>query len=162
MKKEYFIKISLIRFQIIYSFHNNQVKINEINIVSEIKKEEITPNPVIQELIDNLIKALEGKKTQIPNYYFDFGNLTEKEIKVLKTLRKIPCGKTISYSELGEKAGLKKNSSRFVGNVMAKNPFPIIFPCHRVIKKSGKIGNYTGGIEIKKYLLKIENSSFKL
>ena len=85
----------------------------------------------------------------------DLSSYTNTEIKVYKNLQKINPGKTISYKELGEKSGLKK-AARFIGNTMAKNNFPIIIPCHRVIKSNGDMGHFSGGVHIKKYLLELE------
>ena len=82
--------------------------------------------------------------------------------KVLKTLfNKIEIGSTISYKNLAKLAG-NLNASRAVGSVMRKNPICLIIPCHRVIKTTGNdIGNYTGGVEIKDWLLKYEKKTFK-
>lgn len=75
--------------------------------------------------------------------------------QILRTLQTVPFGKTISYQELGEKAGYPR-AARAVGRVMSHNPFPIVIPCHRVLRKDGALGGYTGGIDIKKKLLKVE------
>jgi methylated-DNA-[protein]-cysteine S-methyltransferase len=88
----------------------------------------------------------------------DLSGFTRKEIAVYGELLKVPPGKTISYQRLAEKAGIP-SGGRFVGNAMAKNMFPIIIPCHRVVLASGAIGNYSGGIGIKKFLLGHEGSA---
>ncbi|NOY76871.1 MAG: methylated-DNA--[protein]-cysteine S-methyltransferase [Calditrichaeota bacterium] len=75
--------------------------------------------------------------------------------RVLRTLQKIPFGETISYQGLAEKAGYPK-AARAVGGVMRRNPFPILIPCHRVLRKGGGLGGYTGGIDLKIRLLRIE------
>jgi O-6-methylguanine DNA methyltransferase len=85
----------------------------------------------------------------------DLSDFTPKEIAVYRELLKIPSGKAISYLKLSEKAGIP-SGARFVGNAMAGNAFPIIIPCHRVIKSGGAIGNYSGGIGIKEFLLRHE------
>ena len=64
--------------------------------------------------------------------------------KVLKNLKEVPFGSTVTYKELAEISGNSK-SSRAVGQVMGKNPLPLLYPCHRVINSSGKIGNYMHG-----------------
>ena len=86
----------------------------------------------------------------------DLSEFTQKEIAVYRELLNVPLGKTISYHKLSEKAGIP-SGARFVGNTMAKNMFPIIIPCHRVIKSGGAIGNYSGGIWIKESLLNHES-----
>lgn len=85
----------------------------------------------------------------------DISSYTEKEQHVLKTLIKIPMGRTISYGDLAKKSGFGK-AARFVGSTMAKNNFPIFIPCHRVIKSDGRIGNYSAGADIKRFLLEFE------
>lgn len=77
--------------------------------------------------------------------------------KVVKVCKAIPLGKTITYSQLAKKAGFPK-AARAVGNILAKNPLPLIVPCHRVIRADGKIGNFSapGGSKTKKKMLELE------
>jgi len=71
----------------------------------------------------------------------------------------VPYGTTISYNELGVISGYQ-NSSRAVGSVMSKNPWPILVPCHRVIASNGDVGNYSGngGQMTKLRLIKMEKN----
>ncbi len=75
---------------------------------------------------------------------------------VWQELCKIPFGQTASYGEIAERIGNPK-ACRAVGLANAKNPLPIIVPCHRVIGKDGSLTGFGGGLEIKKQLLDIEN-----
>lgn len=75
--------------------------------------------------------------------------------KVLKIVRKIPEGKTMTYKEAARMAG-RPNAYRAVGNILNKNYDPRI-SCHRVIRSDGKIGGYNRGAAIKKSLLEKEN-----
>lgn len=75
---------------------------------------------------------------------------------VLKVVKKIPSGKTMTYKEVAELAGSSR-AWRAVGNILNKNKNPQI-PCHRVIRRDGKIGGYNKGIEKKKRLLKKEGA----
>lgn len=75
--------------------------------------------------------------------------------RVWGELCKIPYGKTVSYQDLAEKTGNPK-AQRAVGSANGKNPIIIIIPCHRIISKSGKIGGYSCGVDVKRYLLKSE------
>lgn len=79
--------------------------------------------------------------------------------KVYKALCKIPAGKTITYAELARRAG-SPGAARAVGQAMAKNPFPIVIPCHRVVAGNGKLGGYSGrgGVAIKRALLALEGA----
>jgi len=81
--------------------------------------------------------------------------VTPFQKKVLTTLRRVPYGETISYGELAEKIGTPK-ASRAVGQANAKNPIPIVIPCHRVIGSNGKLTGFGGGIAVKKALLDLE------
>lgn len=77
------------------------------------------------------------------------------QIRVWEELRKIPYGKTISYSELATAIG-KPQAARAVGNANGSNQLAIIIPCHRVIHANGGLGGYNGGITRKPKLLAIE------
>jgi methylated-DNA-[protein]-cysteine S-methyltransferase len=74
---------------------------------------------------------------------------------VLEKLREVPRGETVSYGELAARAGNPK-ASRAVGTACARNPIPIVVPCHRVLPSTGKLGNYAGGPERKRTLLALE------
>lgn len=79
--------------------------------------------------------------------------------RVYNELIKIPYGSTISYQQLAKRAGNIK-ASRAAGNANGKNPIAIIVPCHRVIAKDGTIGGYSGGLDTKRKLLKLEGLNF--
>jgi len=93
---------------------------------------------------------------KIGKVLLDMSGYTEKEIQVYKELIQVKPGKRISYGALAEKSDIP-SGARFIGNTMAKNRFPVIIPCHRVIKSDGSIGNYTGGFHIKTFLLDHES-----
>jgi len=80
--------------------------------------------------------------------------------KIFKELKKIKFGETISYSSLAEKVGMK-NKVRYISSFLKKNPYLISIPCHRVIKKNGKIGKYVLGSKFKKILIEWERNFFK-
>ena len=75
--------------------------------------------------------------------------------KVINKVKEIPYGKYQTYQDIASKAG-NSNAYRAAGSANARNPIPIIIPCHRVLAKGGKLGGYGGGIKIKKYLLNLE------
>jgi methylated-DNA-[protein]-cysteine S-methyltransferase len=81
--------------------------------------------------------------------------------KVWEALRAIPFGKTISYSELAERAGAP-GAVRAVGAANGRNPIPIVIPCHRVIGKDGSLTGYGGGLPIKSFLLDHEAQALLL
>jgi len=69
--------------------------------------------------------------------------LTKFQWQVLKEAAKIPLGQTRSYKWIAKKIGLPK-SARAVGQALKINPYPLIIPCHRVIKENGALGGYMG------------------
>lgn len=75
--------------------------------------------------------------------------------EVLDHLRRLPYGTTASYGDVAEATGRPK-AVRAVGTACARNPVPIVVPCHRVLRSDGAIGNYRGGIEAKELLLRLE------
>jgi methylated-DNA-[protein]-cysteine S-methyltransferase len=76
---------------------------------------------------------------------------------VLTACRNIRFGDTISYSGLAKKIG-RPDAARAVGATLAKNPLPLIIPCHRVIRSDGKVGGFSaaGGKNLKERLLRLE------
>jgi len=94
--------------------------------------------------------------------YVDFGNDIAVDLAgfsdfaraVLSACRNITIGQTLSYSQLAEKSGFA-GAARAAGNILAKNPLPLIIPCHRVICSNGKIGGFSavGGADLKRRLL---------
>src|SRR5207249_1067961 len=82
------------------------------------------------------------------------------EREVLDFLRTIPPGETITYGEIARRLG-RPGASRAVGTACARNPAVIVIPCHRVVPKSGGLGNYSseGGPETKRKLLEREGAS---
>lgn len=73
--------------------------------------------------------------------------------RILEVLAGVPYGATLDYAELGARCGMPKGA-RAVGQAMARNPFPLVVPCHRVLLRGGRCGEYSaGGPEVKRKLL---------
>ena len=85
----------------------------------------------------------------------DLGGLTAFRRRVLMALRKITRGKTISYGALAERVG-SPGAARAVGSACANNPVPLWVPCHRVLAGGGKLGGFSGGLDVKRALLALE------
>ena len=92
----------------------------------------------------------------------ELDGLGEFSREVLTTCREIEFGQRITYAGLAKKTG-RPAASRAVGNAMAKNPLPLIIPCHRVLRSDGKLGGFSaaGGISLKKKLLELEQKAIK-
>ena len=76
--------------------------------------------------------------------------------KVLEAERGIPFGETRSYGEVAKMLN-NPRAARAVGSANAKNPLPLYFPCHRIITSIGKLGGFTGGLNVKQFLLDLED-----
>ena len=72
----------------------------------------------------------------------------------------VPKGKVTSYGDLAKAVGLE-NGQRAIGMIIKKNPFPVIVPCHRVVKSDGKIGGYVYGEKVKSQMLVKEGIKIK-
>ena len=74
---------------------------------------------------------------------------------VLRATARIPFGSVSSYREVATEAG-SPNAYRAAGNALGSNPIPIVVPCHRVLHADGGLGGYTGGLDRKRFLLRLE------
>jgi methylated-DNA-[protein]-cysteine S-methyltransferase len=84
----------------------------------------------------------------------DLSGVERRHRRVLETLREIaPFGTTVTYGELGRVADV--DDPRDVGVLMARNPLPLVVPCHRVVASDG-LGGFGGGLELKRRLLELE------
>jgi len=84
---------------------------------------------------------------------------TDFQRRVWQELQQIPYGKTASYGEIAKRINNPK-ACRAVGGANAKNPIPIIIPCHRIIGNDGSLTGFGGGLDIKRKLLRLENVQF--
>ena len=80
--------------------------------------------------------------------------------KVYRQLLRVPEGRVTTYGDLAKAVGLE-NGQRVIGTIMKKNPFPVIVPCHRVVKSDGKIGGYVYGERVKSQMLAKEGIKIK-
>ncbi len=112
---------------------------------------------LLRPLQDKIIAYFEGKPVRF-NESLDLANRPAFSQKVLAACRKIPFGKTISYSQLARMIG-NPGASRAVGNSLAKNPLPLIVPCHRFVRSDGSPGRFSapGGTTLKRKLIELEN-----
>ncbi len=136
-----------------YYIYNDELKIVRASfskkIVEGLKREE---NPHFNEIFKTYFfkrKPLSEIEYILPD------TLTDFEKSVLEETKKIKFGKTATYKEIAERIKRPK-ACRAVGNALGKNPLPVIIPCHRIVSSTGP-GGFTGGIWIKKFLLKLES-----
>lgn len=110
--------------------------------------------PAVRRCIAELEEYFRGCREEF-TVPVDISFCTSFQQNVLGILRSVPYGSTVSYGQFAELAGVP-GGGRAVGNVMRKNPVPIMFPCHRVIRSDGSCGGFGMGIEAKKELLLLE------
>lgn len=85
---------------------------------------------------------------------------TEFQKSVWKALCKLPYGETRTYKDIAASVG-KPKAYRAVGLANNRNPIAIIVPCHRVIGSNGKLTGYASGLDVKAFLLKLEENKLK-
>ncbi len=90
----------------------------------------------------------------------DLRRFSEFQQAVLDACRRIPYGKTASYADLARAAG-RPGAARAAGSTMARNPMPIVIPCHRVVRADGGIGGFSSarGVSEKQQLLDMERDA---
>ncbi|RKX70986.1 hypothetical protein DRP53_03210 [candidate division WOR-3 bacterium] len=86
------------------------------------------------------------------SFPIDCSDLKPYHLMVYHQLTRLPFGKTMTYQDL---AVILKTSPRAIGQILKLNPFPIVFPCHRIVSKSG-LGGFSAGREWKVGLLRHE------
>lgn len=110
-----------------------------------------------QDLIDSLEAYFQGERIEFPasTLPIDWSARTPFGQKVARALAAVRYGEVASYAGLAAAAG-NPRAARAVGNFMAANPFPLLLPCHRVIRSDGRPGGFSGGRHWKRRLLQIE------
>ena len=99
-----------------------------------------------------------GNKKNI-SFPLDLSGSTSFQRMVWSETAEIPYGQSRTYKFIAEKIG-KNNSYRAVGNALGKNPFPLVIPCHRVVREDGTLGGFTAsqGVALKKKMLELEST----
>lgn len=95
------------------------------------------------------------KTWRVDDKTVDISDLTPFEQAALRAAAEIPRGEVRSYSWVATQIG-RPRAARAVGQVMARNPLPLLFPCHRVVDSAGELHNYGYGIEMKARILRME------
>lgn len=87
----------------------------------------------------------------------DLRRVTPFQRQVLMAAARVPAGDVVTYGEIARRIG-RPRGGRAVGQALGHNPIPIIIPCHRVVAAGDRLGGYTGGLAIKKKLLRLERA----
>ena len=135
-------------------------RVNSVDLAFGSGRSSKTENSELNNLFGTIGSWFNGDIGLLPLNSLNIEMLSPFQRKILCELRnRISRGKTVSYGELAELAGFK-GAARAVGTVMGRNPFPLFFPCHRVIKGDGSIGFFQGGpagVRLKRALLELES-----
>ncbi len=115
-------------------------------------------SPKIDKLITEITQYLNGDPITFSKDLLDTSAFYPFQQKVMKTDWTIPRGKTATYGWVAKQIGTK--GVRAVGNANARNPFPLVYPCHRVIRSDRTLGGFGGGLEMKRQLLEMEGVKF--
>ena len=135
--------------------HLIKISFNRENI-NQVKACSLKKNLILEKTVEQLDEYFFNNRKFFTIKYLLNTTLFFK--KVLEEVSLIKFGKVKSYKQIA-KILKNKYAYRAVANANARNPLPVIIPCHRVIRSSGDIGGYRGGISNKKYLLSLENTT---
>jgi methylated-DNA-[protein]-cysteine S-methyltransferase len=116
------------------------------------------PPAQVLEAMASARRYFEGGKEDFTGYDVDFGEENAFFREVYALVREIPWGATTTYGALARALGAGSETARDVGQAMAKNPVPLIIPCHRVLAAGGRIGGFSapGGSTAKARMLELE------
>ena len=108
------------------------------------------------DLEEKLCRYFDGQSVSFDEP-LDTSDATEFQRRVREVTRRIPRGETMTYGEIARQVGSPR-SARAVGQVMARNPWPIVVPCHRVVGHDGRLTGFGGGLAMKRRMLEMEGT----
>jgi methylated-DNA-[protein]-cysteine S-methyltransferase len=130
--------------------HFNKQRVKLVKNLSSSTKEE----KILKDTAKQVGEYFAGRRKEFDVIFNLSGTSFQKQ--VWRELFKIPFGKTVAYKDIAKRIKNPK-AVRAVGSANGKNPVCIIIPCHRVIAADGSVGGYSGGLDIKKKLLRLEH-----
>ena len=120
--------------------------------------EPANPPKEIAAVIAATNRYFQGEKTDFSQVRLNLAGQDAFFAKIYDALRRVAWGRTTTYGALAKEVGAGREAARDVGEAMAKNPTPLIIPCHRVLAAGGKIGGFSapGGSTTKMRMLELE------
>jgi methylated-DNA-[protein]-cysteine S-methyltransferase len=117
-----------------------------------------TPPAAVRRAIDGIVSLLAGEPADLTSAPLDLGRAEPFDRRVYALAREIPPGETRTYGELARRLG--EPDARAVGASLARNPVPLVVPCHRVVAADGGLRGFSapGGVATKRRLLEIEGA----
>lgn len=118
------------------------------------------PPAAIAESVAQLERYFAGEPVDLSALALDLGRVGAHDRDIYIATRAIGWGETVSYGELARRTGVE-GGARAIGQAMARNPWPVIVPCHRVLAAGGRLGGFSapGGTLTKERLLELEGAS---
>ena len=132
---------------------------SEASFVAELRRlgADVVRSPARTADIVHQLRAYFAGERRSFDVRLDLRHTTPFQRRVLLAAARVPAGQVVSYGEIARRIG-QPQGSRAVGQALGQNPVPIVIPCHRVIAAGGRIGGYTGGLGIKRRLLRLEGA----
>lgn len=117
-----------------------------------------TPPAAVSAVIEAAKRYFAGEKVDFSNVSLDLHGQDKFFLDIYAAARRIGWGQTTTYGSLAKELGSGPEAARDVGQAMAKNPVPLIIPCHRVLAAGGKLGGFSapGGSATKQRMLEME------
>ena len=113
----------------------------------------------VREAIEGIVGVMAGEARDLYSVPLDERGIDHFRRAVYAATRQIPAGTTRSYGEVARTIG-RPDGARDVGTALARNPFPIIVPCHRVVAANGALTGFSapGGLQTKRRMLELEGA----
>lgn len=116
------------------------------------------PSRKLSQLASALRAYGRGTPLPAPWPYISLEQFTALQQRVLIAVAAIPYGQVAAYKDIADAMG-RPGAARFVGNTMAHNPWPLLIPCHRVIRNDHRLGQFSSGTNLKRRLLELEGAA---
>ena len=111
-------------------------------------------SPLLQRLKEDFQLYGEGVRVDFSRYPLRLTSYTDFARRVWEQVRRVPYGEVRSYKWVGTRVSCR--GYRAIGKILSCNPFPILIPCHRIIREDGSLGGYSQGLKVKEELLRME------
>jgi len=109
---------------------------------------------LLQRLKEDIQLYGEGVRVDFSRYPLRLTSYTDFARRVWEQVRRVPYGEVRSYKWVGTRVSCR--GYRAIGKILSCNPFPILVPCHRIIREDGSLGGYSQGLKVKEELLRME------
>jgi methylated-DNA-[protein]-cysteine S-methyltransferase len=117
-----------------------------------------TPTAEVFEAVSAAKRYFEGERIDFSHFQLDLDQQDDFFRKIYAAARRVGWGHTTTYGTLAKEVGAGPEAARDVGQAMARNPVPLLIPCHRVLAAGGKVGGFSapGGSNAKIRMLELE------